>query len=93
MKPAQFSYHAPKTIDEALALLARVAPDDGRVLAVGGSGNIKGSLYASLILGVLDVAGKYFLPQVGAFVIYAVMALVLVFRPYGLISPAQPRKI
>ena len=34
MKPAQFSYHAPKTIDEALALLARVAPDDGRVLAV-----------------------------------------------------------
>ena len=37
MKPAQFSYHAPKTIDEALALLARVAPDDGRVLAGGQS--------------------------------------------------------
>jgi carbon-monoxide dehydrogenase medium subunit len=37
MKPAPFSYHAPKTIEEALALLAKVAPDDGRVLAGGQS--------------------------------------------------------
>jgi carbon-monoxide dehydrogenase medium subunit len=37
MKPAAFSYHAPKTIDEAVALLAEVAPDDGRVLAGGQS--------------------------------------------------------
>jgi carbon-monoxide dehydrogenase medium subunit len=37
MKPAPFSYHAPKTIEEALATLARVAPDDGRVLAGGQS--------------------------------------------------------
>lgn len=37
MKPAQFSYHAPQTIDEALALLAKVAPEDGRVLAGGQS--------------------------------------------------------
>ena len=54
------------------------------VVAVGGSGNIKGSLIASLILGVCDVAGKYYLPQVGAFVIYAVMVAVLIFRPQGL---------
>ncbi len=54
------------------------------VVAVGGSGNIKGSLIASLILGVSDVAGKYYLPQVGAFVIYAVMVVMLVFRPQGL---------
>ena len=33
MKPAPFHYHAPKTIEEALATLERVAPDDGRVLA------------------------------------------------------------
>ena len=33
MKPATFRYHAPKTIDEALAMLAEFAPDDGRVLA------------------------------------------------------------
>jgi branched-chain amino acid transport system permease protein len=54
------------------------------VVAVGGSGNIKGSLYASLILGLCDVAGKYYVPQMGAFVIYTVMMVVLVFRPQGL---------
>ncbi len=37
MKPAAFQYHAPKTIDEALALLAQVAPEDGRILAGGQS--------------------------------------------------------
>ena len=54
------------------------------VVAVGGSGNIKGSLVASLILGICDVAGKYYIPQVGAFVIYAVMVAMLIFRPQGL---------
>ena len=54
------------------------------VVAVGGSGNIKGSLLASLMLGVFDVAGKYYLPQVGAFVIYAVMVVMLIVRPQGL---------
>lgn len=54
------------------------------VVAVGGSGNIKGSLYASLIIGICDVAGKYYIPQVGAFVIYAVMVVTLIFRPQGL---------
>src|SRR6202035_4699340 len=37
MKPAAFRYHAPKTIDEAVAMLAEVAPEDGRVLAGGQS--------------------------------------------------------
>src|SRR4030088_450842 len=37
MKPAAFRYHAPKTLDEAVATLADVAPDDGRVLAAGQS--------------------------------------------------------
>ena len=54
------------------------------VVAVGGSGSIAGSLVASLILGVVDVAGKYYVPQVGSFVIYAVMVVMLVFRPQGL---------
>jgi len=54
------------------------------VVAVGGSGSITGSLVAALILGVADVAGKYYLPQVGAFVIYAIMVLMLIVRPQGL---------
>ena len=37
MKPASFHYHAPKTIEQALAMLAEYAPDDGRVLAGGQS--------------------------------------------------------
>ena len=40
------------------------------VVAVGGAGTIKGPLVAALILGVFDVAGKYYVPQVGGFVIY-----------------------
>jgi branched-chain amino acid transport system permease protein len=54
------------------------------VVAVGGTGSIRGSLYASLIIGVADVLGKYYLPQVGAFVIYAVMVITLIARPQGL---------
>ena len=61
------------------------------VVAVGGSGNIKGSLYASLILGICDVAGKYYVPQVGAFVIYLVMVVTLIFRPQGLFGRAAAR--
>lgn len=61
------------------------------VVAVGGSGNIKGSLLASLLLGVADVAGKYYLPQVGAFVIYAVMVVMLIARPQGLFGRAAAK--
>ena len=37
MKPASFHYHAPRTIEEAISTLAKVAPDDGRILAGGQS--------------------------------------------------------
>src|SRR6476620_10782303 len=37
MKPAPFVRHVPKTLDEALKILAPVAPEDGRVLAGGQS--------------------------------------------------------
>lgn len=61
------------------------------VVAVGGSGSILGSLVASLVLGVADVTGKYYLPQVGAFVIYAVMVAMLILRPQGLLGRAGAR--
>jgi len=61
------------------------------VVAVGGSGNIKGSLVASLVLGVFDVAGKYYVPEIGAFVIYAVMVAMLIFRPQGLFGRGASR--
>lgn len=54
------------------------------VVAVGGLGSIKGSLIAALLLGVFDVGGKYYVPEVGAFIIYAVMVSLLLWRPAGL---------
>jgi len=56
------------------------------VVAVGGTGTLKGPLYAALLLGVADVAGKYYVPQAGAFIIYAVMLILLIIRPQGLVS-------
>ena len=54
------------------------------VVSVGGTGTIKGPLIAALILGVFDVAGKYYLPEVGGFVIYALMVVLLILFPAGL---------
>jgi branched-chain amino acid transport system permease protein len=54
------------------------------VVAVGGPGTITGALAASMLLGVCDVAGKYYVPELGAFVIYALMVLVLLASPGGL---------
>ncbi len=54
------------------------------VVTVGGAGTISGPLGAALVLGVFDVAGKYYLPQMGAFVIYALMLVLLVLFPAGL---------
>ena len=54
------------------------------VVAVGGAGTIKGALAAAIILGVFDVAGKYYVPQIGAFVIYFTMVVLLLLFPAGL---------
>ncbi|MEO6928672.1 MAG: branched-chain amino acid ABC transporter permease [Casimicrobiaceae bacterium] len=54
------------------------------VVAVGGARTIKGPLIAALILGVFDVAGKYYVPEVGSFIIYALMVMMLVLFPGGL---------
>ncbi|MBN9330673.1 MAG: ABC transporter permease [Comamonas sp. SCN 67-35] len=59
------------------------------VVTVGGGGNILGSLWAALLLGVADMAGKYYVPQIGAFIIYAIMVVILIFRPQGLFGRAH----
>jgi branched-chain amino acid transport system permease protein len=56
------------------------------VVAVGGAGTIIGPLAAALILGVFDVAGKYYVPEIGGFVIYALMVIMLVAFPAGLLG-------
>jgi branched-chain amino acid transport system permease protein len=54
------------------------------VVAVGGLGSIGGSLAAALVLGISDMAGKYYFPWLGAFLIYLVMVALLMWRPAGL---------
>jgi branched-chain amino acid transport system permease protein len=63
------------------------------VVAIGGMGSIEGALVGSLIVGICRAAAVHLAPQIELFVIYGVMALVLVVRPYGLFVRAQPRKI
>jgi branched-chain amino acid transport system permease protein len=54
------------------------------VVSVGGLGSIGGSFAAAALLGISDVAGKYYVPQLGAFLIYLVMVGLLMWRPTGL---------
>ena len=56
------------------------------VVTVGGTSTITGPFLAALLLGLADVAGKYYIPEIGAFIIYSVMIVVLVFRPQGLFA-------
>jgi branched-chain amino acid transport system permease protein len=63
------------------------------VVAIGGMGSIEGALIGALIVGICRAAAVHLVPQIELFVIYGVMALVLVVRPYGLFVRAQPRKI
>lgn len=54
------------------------------VVSVGGLGSIGGSFAAAAVLGISDIAGKYYVPQLGAFLIYLVMVSLLMWRPAGL---------
>jgi branched-chain amino acid transport system permease protein len=54
------------------------------VVAIGGAGTIKGGLVAAMILGVCDVAGKYYVPQIGSFIIYFLMVALMIAFPVGL---------
>ena len=54
------------------------------VVSVGGMGTLHGPFVAALLLGVSDTICKYYLPEFGAFFIFAAMILILLWRPHGL---------
>jgi branched-chain amino acid transport system permease protein len=56
------------------------------VVAVGGTSSITGPLLAALMLGIADVAGKYYIPKMGAFIVYLLMIVILIWRPQGLFT-------
>ena len=54
------------------------------VVSVGGLGSIGGSFAAATLIGISDMAGKYYFPEIGSFMIYLVMVAILMWRPAGL---------
>jgi len=63
------------------------------VVVIGGLGSLPGAALGAVIVGLVRSAAIHYAPAVELFVIYFVMALVLAFRPRGLFSLAEPRKI
>jgi len=61
------------------------------VVTVGGTSSLTGPFLAALLLGIADVAGKYYVPAFGSFVIYTVMIVVLLLRPQGLFARGGSR--
>ncbi|MGK9232836.1 branched-chain amino acid ABC transporter permease [Inquilinus limosus] len=61
------------------------------VVTVGGTSSLTGPFLAALLLGIADVAGKYYVPALGSFVIYTVMIVVLILRPQGLFARGGTR--
>ena len=59
------------------------------VVTVGGTSGMLGPFCASLLLGLSDVLGKYYVPAIGGFVIYMLLIVVLVARPQGLFVRAR----
>jgi branched-chain amino acid transport system permease protein len=58
------------------------------VCSVGGTTTITGPLLAALLLGIADVTGKYYVPKLGAFIVYTLMIVILLVRPQGLFARA-----
>ncbi len=63
------------------------------VVVIGGMGSVGGALIGALIVGIARALAVHLAPNLELFVIYAVMAAVLAFRPFGLFAPAGARKI
>jgi branched-chain amino acid transport system permease protein len=63
------------------------------VVVIGGLGSLPGAALGAVIVGMVRSLSVHYMPQVELFVIYFVMAMVLAFRPRGLFSLAEPRKI
>lgn len=63
------------------------------VVIIGGLGSIPGAAIGALMVGISRAASVHLLPEAELFIIYFVMAIVLMFRPEGLFAKTQARKI
>ena len=79
-------HHPPRTQVTRSAGPCAERGQTRRTGVVGGPGSVIGTLLAALLLGVADIAGKYYVPEIGAFVIYAAMIVLLLLFPHGLLG-------
>jgi branched-chain amino acid transport system permease protein len=56
------------------------------VVSVGGMGSVAGTLLASVLIGIGDVVGKYYVPQAGGIMIYLLTVIIMLVRPQGLLG-------
>ena len=61
------------------------------VVIVGGEGSFKGSFVAAMALGIIDTLGKYFVTEAAAYLLYAAVFVLLLWRPQGLLPPKRQR--
>ena len=59
------------------------------VVVIGGPGSLKGAVLGAVIIGTAETFGPVIVPEFASFIMYAVMAAVLLVRPQGLI-PVKP---
>jgi len=59
------------------------------VVVIGGLGSIPGSMAGSLIVGAAQTWGAFYLPETAMVIMYAVMGLILIFRPWGLFGEEE----
>lgn len=57
------------------------------VVVIGGLGRLASAYWAALLVGIVQIFGQLFVPRAAIFLVFALMALVLVFRPAGLFAP------
>jgi len=86
------AYTAP-TVSVVPGLGVEVIVLSFAVIVIGGLGSLPGAALGALIVGMVRSLCIHYYPALELFVIYGVMALVLGFRPRGLFSLAEPRKI
>ena len=56
------------------------------IVVIGGIGSGGGALIAALIIGFADTFGKVLLPDFAGLIVYLVMAVVLLWRPEGILK-------
>jgi branched-chain amino acid transport system permease protein len=56
------------------------------IVALSGAGNVRAALVAAILVGVVDTAGRFLLPEVGGFVIYLLLIVLVVWRGDGILA-------